>query len=124
MKGCYWNPRTPPVGCLVALPDADQTPEQIAGLAPGVESQSQFARRFAENGFQVVVPVLIDRSDEWSGNPDVAWTNQPHREWIYRQAYNMGRHIIGYEVQKVHSVVDWFKQRAGNDAKIGGGRLW
>jgi dienelactone hydrolase len=117
-EGLLLEPKDPPVGRLIALPDADQTPEQIAGLAPGVESQSQFARRFAENGFQVVVPVLVDRSDEWSGNPDVAWTNQPHREWIYRQAYNMGRHVIGYEVQKVHSVVDWFKQRAGNDARV------
>ena len=80
---------------------------------------AQFARRLAENGFRVVVPALVDRSDRWSGNADVAWTNQPHREWIYRQAYHMGRHIIGYEVQKVLAVVDWFKQRAGAKGKIG-----
>ena len=36
-------------------------------------------------------------------------TDQPHREWIYRQAYQMGRHIIGYEVQKVLAAVDWFE---------------
>ena len=35
-------------------------------------------------------------------------TNQPHREWIWRQAYEIGRHIIGYEVQKVLAAVDWF----------------
>ena len=34
-------------------------------------------------------------------------TNQPHREFIYRMAYQLGRHIIGYEVQKVLSLVDW-----------------
>ena len=67
-EGLLLEPKTPPVAHLIALPDADQTPEQIAGLAPGVEGPSQFARRFAENGFQVVVPVLINRSDEWSGN--------------------------------------------------------
>src|SRR5262249_51264474 len=35
-------------------------------------------------------------------------TNQPHREFVYRQAYEMGRHVIGDEVQKVLAAVDWF----------------
>ena len=109
-----------PVGQVVALPDADQTPEQLVGLAAGIAPQSQFARRLAENGFRVIVPMLIDRSDEWSGNPLVAYTNQPHREWIYRQAFQMGRHVIGYEVQKVEAVVDWFlKQPASKLGRIG-----
>ena len=34
-----------------------------------------------------LIPVLIDRSDTWSGIPGVRMTNQPHREWIYRMAY-------------------------------------
>src|SRR5262249_24679101 len=47
-------------------------------------------------------------------------TNQPHREFIYRQAFEMGRHIIGYEVQKILAIVDWFAAQAkGEDAKIG-----
>ena len=33
-------------------------------------------------------------------------TNVTHREWIYRQTYLLGRHIIGYEVQSVLSAVD------------------
>lgn len=98
---------------VIALPDADQTPEMLVGLAPGIPAESQFARRLAENGCEVVVPVLIDRKDTWSGNPAVTMTNQTHREWIYRQAYQMGRHLIGYEVQKVLSLVDWFRSPAG-----------
>src|SRR5262249_27266667 len=35
----------------------------------------------------------------------------PHREFIYRQAYEMGRHVIGYEVQKVLAAVDWFTRQ-------------
>ena len=110
-EGLLLEPVTPPAAQVIALPDADQTQEQLAGLAVGIAAESQFARHLAENGFRVVVPVLIDRGDEWSGNPDVAWTNQPHREWIYRQAYQMGRHPIGYEVQKTLAAVDWFTQR-------------
>ncbi|MGY8651923.1 MAG: hypothetical protein ACKVKM_14115, partial [Verrucomicrobiia bacterium] len=91
-----------------ALPDADQTPEQLAGIAPGIPVQAQFARRLAAAGCQVVVPALINRSDTFSGDARVRFTNQTHREWIYRQAFQMGRHVIGYEVQKVLAVVDWF----------------
>ncbi|MGH7194347.1 MAG: alpha/beta hydrolase family protein, partial [Candidatus Saccharimonadales bacterium] len=75
----------------------------------------------AESGCRVVVPTLIDRADTFSIDAGGARkTNQPHREFIYRQAYEMGRHIIGYEVQKVLSLVDWFAAEAGDgDAKIG-----
>src|SRR5262249_52948041 len=36
-------------------------------------------------------------------------TNQPHREFLYRMSFEVGRHIIGYEVQKVLSIIDWFE---------------
>ena len=108
-EGLLFEPRKCALArVVIALPDADQTPEQIAGLAEGVAPEAQFVRRLAEAGFQVLVPTLIDRTDEWSGNPRVGFTNQSHREWIYRQAYQMGRHVIGYEVQKVMAAVDWF----------------
>src|SRR5262249_54040390 len=57
-----------------------------------------------------LVPVLIDRRDTWSGNPSIRFTNQPHREYIFRMAYEMGRHVIGYEVQKVLAAVDYFER--------------
>jgi cephalosporin-C deacetylase-like acetyl esterase len=50
---------------------------------------------------------LVDRRDEWSGSEVLQrFTNQPHREWIYRQAFEMGRTIIGYEAQKVFAALD------------------
>ena len=117
-EGLFLQPKGKVVARVVALPDADQTPEMVVGLAPGVAPESQFARRLAENGCQVIVPVLIDRDDMGSGNPLLRrFTNQPHREWIYRQAYEMGRHIIGYEVQKVAAAVDWFVDQDAAVAK-------
>jgi dienelactone hydrolase len=108
-EGLLLEPKTNINARVIALPDADQTPEMLVGLAPGIRPESQLARRLAMTGCQVIVPVLIDRDDTWSGNPAIQrFTNQPHREWIYRQAYQMGRHIIGYEVQKVLALVDWF----------------
>lgn len=118
-EGLWVEPKAPPIGSIVVLPDADQTPEQIMGLAAGVAPGAQIARRLAENGYEVVVPVMIDRTSRWSGNPDIRMTDQSHREWVYRQAFHMGRHVIGYEVQKVLAAVDGFERRAGGDAKVG-----
>jgi dienelactone hydrolase len=105
-EGLLLEPNRVPVARIVALPDADWTPEQLAGLVEGVPAASQFARRLVENGCQVLIPVLISREDTFSGNPAVRYTNQPHREYVYRQAFEMGRHLIGYEVQKVLAGVD------------------
>ncbi|MBI5384421.1 MAG: dienelactone hydrolase family protein [Verrucomicrobia bacterium] len=111
-EGLLLRPVEKPVACVVAIPDADQTPEMLAGLQPGLPPESQFARCLAEQGYLVIVPVLIDRKDTHSGNPKLGrFTNQPHREWIYRQAYELGRHPIGYEVQKVLAAVDWAESR-------------
>ncbi|MFN0056175.1 MAG: dienelactone hydrolase family protein [Planctomycetales bacterium] len=115
-EGLLLEPTGAPRARVVALPDADWAPEQIVGLAEGVAPASQLARRLAENGCQVLVPTLISRDDTFSGHPDVRYTNQPHREFIYRQAFEMGRHIIGYEVQKILAAVDLFAaQNAASD---------
>jgi dienelactone hydrolase len=109
-EGLLLDPRQPPRARAIVLPDADWTPEAFAGLTSGVDPRSQLPRRLAENGVQVVVPTLISRDDKYSGNPDVRFTNQPHREFIYRTAFELGRHVIGYEVQKVLAAVDIFSQ--------------
>ncbi len=107
----------PIIGQVVALPDADWTPEMIAGVTEGLPPNAQFARRLTQTGCRVVVPLLINRADTYSGNPTLsAMTNQPHREFIYRMAYQLGRHIIGYEVQKVLALVDWMSH---SDVPIG-----
>jgi dienelactone hydrolase len=121
-EGLWLQPKRAPVARVIALPDADQTPEQVAGLTPDLAPERQFARRLAEQGCAVLVPVLIGRQDTWSGNERLQrFTNQPHREWIYRQAFELGRHIIGYEVQKVLAAVDWFSREneSGAQTKIG-----
>jgi dienelactone hydrolase len=118
-EGLLLEPKGKPVACIVALPDADWTPEMLVGLVPGVPPEAQFARRLAENGCRVLVPTLIDRQDTYSGNPQLRrMTNQPHREFIYRMAYEVGRHIIGYEVQKTRAAVDWFC-RASDHPPVG-----
>jgi dienelactone hydrolase len=109
-EGLLLQPDRPPVARVVAIPDADETPEMLAGVTPGIAPEAQFARRLAQNGCEVMVPLLMNRDDTFSGIPGIAMTNMPHREWIYRMAFEVGRHVIGYEVQKVLASVDWFEK--------------
>ena len=98
---------------VVVIPDADQLPEQLVGLVPGVAAESQVARRLAESGCRVIVPTLIDRTVA----PRNGHARLTNREFIYRPAFELGRHIIGYEVQKVLALVDWLSKQAGSDKK-------
>lgn len=112
-EGLLLRPKGPARARAVLLPDADQLPEELAGLTVGANPAP--ALWLAERGCLVVVPTLVDRSDELSGDPAVWMTNEPHREWIYRPAFEFGRHIIGYEIEKVLALVDWFEREANQD---------
>jgi dienelactone hydrolase len=120
-EGLLLVPKGEKVADIIAIPDADQTPEQICGLAEGVPPESQFGRRLAENGCRVLVPMLINRQMSRRsppGRPGNA--NLTNREYLYRPAFELGRHLIGYEVQKVLAGVDWFAKDLGdNPATIG-----
>jgi dienelactone hydrolase len=96
---------------MIAIPDADQTPEMISGLAAGVPASEQFARRLAECGCRVLVPMLINR-DLKPRNGRALLTN---REYVHRSAYELGRHLVGYELQKVFAILDWYEHEAGQD---------
>ncbi len=118
-EGLLFEPSRPPLARIVALGDAAWTPEMMAGLAPGVAAAAQFARRLAENGCQVLAPVLLSRRPTGLFNPLIRRpTNQTHREFVYRMAFEVGRHVIGYEAQKTLAAVDWFA-RAQPAAPIG-----
>lgn len=113
-EGLLLQPVAKPQAHVIILPDADQTPEMLCGLVPGIAKPSQVARRLAEAGCQVIVPVLIDRTYAPRNNR----SKMTNREYIYRSAYELGRHLIGYEVQKSLALVDWIERTNGAEAKI------
>ena len=118
-EGLLLEPGGEPVADVVAMADCDVAPEAFVGLVEGLPPESQVARLLAEAGCRVLVPVLLDRSTTFSGNPDVAMTNLTHREWIWRQGFETGRHPIGYEVDAVRAAVDWFSRDGQPDLPIG-----
>ncbi len=91
---------------VILISDPESDPEEYLGCLPGLPAHHQLAKRIVDEGINVFMPVVLNRSDEFSGNTNVRFTNQPHREFIYRGAFEMGRHIVGYEVQKILATVD------------------
>jgi dienelactone hydrolase len=108
-EGLLLVPSGEAVASVVVIPDAELTPEQYVGLSPGVPMQGQLPRLLAERGCRVLMPALIDRHRE-KRNGRAMLTS---REYLYRSAFELGRHIVGYELQKVFAAVDWFQADSG-----------
>lgn len=113
-EGLLFKQRGEPKARIVLIPDADQTPEEMAGLIEGKEALGQCAHELALAGCDIVIPTLASRDTDFSGSETLhIKTGQPHREWIYRQSFEMGRHVIGYELQKVLALVEWMNLKGG-----------
>jgi dienelactone hydrolase len=103
---------------VIVVPDADQTPEQLAGLVRGLPPASQVARRLVASHCHVFVPTLIDRTVA-ARNGRAKLTS---REFVYRSAFELGRHLIGYEIQKVLALVDALERESrsrGRELRVG-----
>lgn len=90
-----------PVANVIAIPHCEQTPEQLCGLTDGIEPAAQVARRLAECGCRVLVPALLDRSPGGVCNFRGVESVHPKREFVYRAAYEVGRTMIGLELDLV-----------------------
>lgn len=120
MAGVLVEPRGPVKARLVLVPDADQTPEEWAGIQSKNRPFTRHATalQLAHQGVQVLIPAIISRSQEFSGSELLnIYTNQPHREWLYRQGFNLGRHVIGYELLKIASCIDWLESLNSGGSK-------
>lgn len=111
---------TPLVGDVIALPDADQIPEDLASGA-SLKKTSAYAQSLAAAGYRVLVPLLINRDEHLY--------KMPNREWLHRPAYILGRTLAGYEVQKILAAIDALTKGNSADRALGvigwgeGGRL-
>ena len=85
---------------VIAVPDAHLSAADIAGLTTRLPQREQYARSLAVNGYVVLVPFFTQRrtfSQPWIED----------RAWLVRLAYQVGRHLIGSEVQQISSAVDF-----------------
>ena len=100
-EGLYVQPKGKTFARVIYLPDAADSPEKLVD------------ELLVTAGCEVVIPTLISRDTEFSVNERFGIKmNVSHREWVYRQSFELGRHVIGYEVQKTLAVVDWFASQS------------
>ncbi|MCA8996504.1 MAG: dienelactone hydrolase family protein [Planctomycetaceae bacterium] len=108
---------------VLVIPDADTLPEEMFGIGSEEPNPPPLAKRLADAGYHVVCPVLINRNHQFSGHPDIRWTNMPHREYVYRTLFEMGRHPVGLEVAKIIRVIDHYPNAEVSVIGIGEGGL-
>ena len=119
LKGVFWEglllqpTGRKPVANVIAIPDADQCPEDFAGLTTKIAPSGQFARRLVESGCQVVVPALVGRNVRVQSERRKG-IKISDREFLHRSAFLMGRTLQGFEIQKVLALVDWFEREKEN----------
>ncbi len=100
-------------GTVIYLPDADQTPQQACSNEEPWWITSPV--RYAQAGYRVIIPRLISRRVV-RHHERVSLTQ---REYLYRCSFELGRHIIGYEIQKVLACLDMIEKERKVGSNIG-----
>ncbi len=106
-----------PTTIEILIPDADQTPEFIADIVC----------RDPEKNVRKLIPATVSRTlNEFSAPyPKSRKAILTNREYLYRPAFELGRHLIGYEIQQVLALVDWIRNDPTNakcPIRVGGVR--
>lgn len=104
-EGLLLIPDGEPQAFVIAVSDADTPAEDFVAPGGGVDRDS-LPVRLLNAGCIVLIPTLINRGTELSGHPDIRTTNIPHREFLYRMGFELGRHVIGCELQRLFAAID------------------
>lgn len=102
-SGLYVRPTQTPIKFrAIVIPDAGQTPEQLIGVGEGHEQVTAWAARLAANGGEVIVTTPVSRHRE-ARRGRAIMTDQ---EFLYRSAFELGRHLLGYQVDETLSAIE------------------
>jgi len=89
-----------PTSVIIMIPDAGEVPEDLVGTMRQVKS------------VRGLIPMTASRTlNEFSAPfPNSRKVMLTNREFLYRMAFQMGRHLIGYEIQQTLALVDWLRK--------------
>ena len=84
------------------------------GLEEFVRGSSDLSERglpfyLAEYGYNVIIPVLTSREVKRRGGR----VELSDREYVYRSSFELGRHPIGYDLERVLACSKWIKSNVG-----------
>ena len=118
-EGLLLNDDADAESAFIVIPDCGTTPEQMFGISPGVATDRQWAKCIAGRGkARVLVMALVDRR-EGALMPEGRKAKFSQREVLWRAGFEMGRTVLGYEVQKLLAAVDaLYAARPGTQVRI------
>jgi cephalosporin-C deacetylase-like acetyl esterase len=98
-------PGVVPRADIILLADCDTSLVELCTERNGSADHPTWPAALAQLNCRVLMPLLINRHEQ-PRNGRAVLTN---REFIYRSSFVLGRHVIGYDVQKVMSGIDWMQ---------------
>ncbi len=103
-QGLLLEPNSSPKFFAIVIPDAGQTPEDLCGIGKSDRPAFHAACYLAAAGGRVVVPSVIGRTIE--ARREGSGTLLTDQEFLYRSAYELGRHIVGYQLHEFRAATD------------------
>ena len=94
-------------GAIIAIPDAEESREEFAGLTEGREP-APWLKTLLSKGFAVCVPVMVERKSDY---PFGERWGVNRRQLLYRLGFIVGRTLVGMEVQQVLALRDYLVKR-------------
>ena len=89
---------------VIAIPDADQSPEDFAGIAEGMTTAG-WLRDLLGRGVAVAIPEMVERCAD---HPlSLRAGGRDRREMLWRLGFLVGRTLVGMEVQQVVALADY-----------------
>jgi dienelactone hydrolase len=99
---------------LIAIPQADESPEEFAGIAEGMTT-SDWLRKLLGRGVAVAIPEMVERRSDHplcleAGGHD-------RRRMLWRLGFIVGRTLVGMEIQQVMALGDYLAAQPEIDRK-------
>lgn len=102
---------------VIAIPDADQSAEEFAGVAEGM-APAGWLRELLGRGIAVAIPEMVERRADHPLSAKAG--GHDRRLMLWRLGFLVGRTLVGIEVQQVMALADFLAAQPEIDSnKIG-----
>ena len=113
--GLYVRPKQGPVKFrAIVIPDALYAPEHLVGLFVTKAGIATWGAQLAAAGGEVIVTTPVSRHRE-ARKGRAIMTDQ---EYLYRSAFELGRHVLGYQVNETLAAIDALTYQSKTDLPV------
>lgn len=111
---CFLPRSSTPGAGMIAIPPADKSREEFAGIVEGA-TPAQWLRTLLANNISVAVPLMVERRDDHplcrhAGGKD-------RRRILWRAGFIVGRTLVGVEVQQVLALKEFLASQGNVDPR-------